>query len=159
MNEMKSKSQKKRDAALVQALGVSLVELSSELLSTLPLSPLIRNAILEAKRLKSYAARRRQALWIGKLLRDEGVDEIQAAFNDIKARESNQTASFHAIEAWRARLIAAEPEALTRLISAYPHIEGQKIRQLIKKAQEEQQRAQSGGASLALFRYLRSIIE
>ncbi len=159
MNEMKSKSQKKRDAAALQALGVTLVGLSHELLQQLPLSPLLQLAIHQAKTLKSHAAIRRQALWIGKLLRDDGAGEIQAAFEQLKAQESNQTATFHLIETWRTRLLNAEPGALTALIAAYPTIEAQTIRQLIKKAQDEQQRALHTGASRALFRYLRSIIE
>jgi len=158
MNEMKSKSQKKREAALLTALGVTLAGLSGDLLDELPLSPTLRVAIDGAKTLKSHLAIRRQALWIGKLLRDEGADEIQAAFEQIKARESNQTAVFHSIETWRTRLIADEPHALTALIDAYPHIEIQTLRQLIKKAQDEQKRALHTGAGRALFRYLRSVI-
>jgi ribosome-associated protein len=159
MNEMKSKSQKKRDAAATQAFGITLVGLNQDVLSQLPLSPRLATAIHAAKSLKSHTAIRRQALWIGKLLRDEGEEEIQAAYEQLRARDSNQTAVFHAIEAWRTRLIAAEAEALTALMTAYPAIDGQTIRQLIKKAQEEQQRALHTGAGRALFRYLRSHIE
>jgi ribosome-associated protein len=158
MNEIHSKSQQKREAQALQAFGLVLVELKLSQLDTLPLSTVLRKAIEDAKRLKSHAAVRRQALWIGKLLRRENADALLLAYEAMQAQENNQTAAFHALEIWRTRLTNGEAEALTELIQTYPAVESQKIRSLIKKAQEEQLRADTKVAQRALFRYLRSVI-
>ena len=74
-----SKSQKKRDADALKKVGVELVALSVDKLDLLPLSEPLRSAILEAKRLKSHGAVKRQAQLIGKLMRSADHDDILAA--------------------------------------------------------------------------------
>ena len=155
MDELKSKSQKKRDAEALKKIGVELVALSIDKLDQLPLSDDLRRAIIEAKALKSHGAVKRQAQLIGKFMRSAEYDAIIEAYADLKAEDSSQTARFHAVEHWRQRLLEEGKDALTELIQAYPSIEVQPLRQLIKKAVEEQSKQQSTGASKALFRYLR----
>ncbi len=155
MDELKSKSQKKRDAEALKKIGVELVALSMDKLDQLPLSDDLRRAIIEAKALKSHGAVKRQAQLIGKFMRSAEYDAIIEAYADLKAEDSSQTARFHAVEHWRQRLLEEGKDALTELIQAYPSIEVQPLRQLIKKAVEEQSKQQSTGASKALFRYLR----
>ena len=107
-------------------------------LDLLPLSDQLKRAIIEAKALKSHGAIRRQAQLIGKLMRSAEYDAILEAYADMQAEDSSTTARFHAVEHWRERLIEEGKEALTELIQAYPTIDVQPLRQLIKKAVEEQ---------------------
>ena len=159
MDEPKSKSQKKREADALQKVGVKLVALSIDKLDTLPLSQQLKRAILDAKSLRSHGAIRRQAQLIGKLMRSTESDEILAAYDQMLAEESAQTAGFHELELWRDRLINEGKDVLTEFINAYPKADAQQLRQLIKKAVDEQQRQQHTGAAKALFRYLRSCLE
>ena len=158
MNESKSKSQKKREAVGLRDIGAELVALSLDKLDKLPLPIRLRQAILEAKALKSYGAIRRQSLWIGKMMRVDGAEEIVAAYEQLLAEDSAQTAAFHDVEVWRTRLINEGKEALTLFVEACPAVDVQQLRQLIKKAADEQHRALHTGAGRALFRYLRSFI-
>jgi ribosome-associated protein len=158
MEEPKSKSQKKREADALQKLGVELIGLSLEKLDALPLSDYLRQAILQAKSLKSHGAIRRQAQLIGKLMRSEDSYNILAGYEGMLAQASAKTAEFHDVEQWRARLITEGKEALTEFISTYPQVEVQSLRQLIKKAVDEQQKGLHTGACKALFRFLRSCI-
>jgi ribosome-associated protein len=158
MEEPKSKSQKKREADALQKLGVEFIGLSLEKLNALPLSDHLRQAILQAKSLKSHGAIRRQAQLIGKLMRSEDSDDILVGYEGMLAQASAKTAEFHDVEQWRERLIKEGKEALTGFISAYPQVEVQQLRQLIKKAVDEQQKGLHTGASKALFRFLRSFI-
>ena len=155
MDELKSKSQKKRDAEALKKMGVELVGLSLDQLNLLPLSDELMRAIVEAKSLKSHGAVRRQAQLIGKLMRSAEYDAIIEAYTDLLAEGSSQTARFHAVEHWRERLMDEGNLALTELIQAYPSIEVQPLRQLIKKAIDERSKQQHTGASKALFRFLR----
>ena len=155
MDEPKSKSQKKRDAEGLKKIGVELVGLSMDKLDLLPLSEQLKRAIIEAKALKSHGAVKRQAALIGKLMRSAEYDAIIEAYTELLAEDSSQTARFHAVEHWRERLINDGKDALTQLVQACPSIDVQQLRQLIKKAVEEQSKEKHTGASKALFRYLR----
>ncbi len=75
-----SKSAKKREAEAMQEMGVKLTRLSVEKLKTLPLTDALLAAIIEAKRLKSHGAIRRQAQLIGKLMRGADYDAICHAY-------------------------------------------------------------------------------
>ena len=155
MDELKSKSQKKRDAEALKKIGVELVGLSMGKLDLLPLSDNLKRAIIEAKALKSHGAVKRQAQLIGKLMRSAEYDAIIAAYDEVLAEDSSQTARFHEVEHWRERLIHDGKDALTAFVQAYPSIDVQPLRQLIKKAVDEQTQEKHTGASKALFRYLR----
>jgi ribosome-associated protein len=67
--QTKSKSQKKREADALQQLGVALVDLRLDQLKQLLLPELLHKAILDAKKITSHGAKRRQAQLIGKLMR------------------------------------------------------------------------------------------
>ena len=94
MEEPISKSQKKREADALQKVGVQLIDLPLTKLDTIPLPENLRQAILDAKLIKSHGAKRRQAQLIGKLMRASDSDAIIEAYEAIVAEESSQTASF-----------------------------------------------------------------
>lgn len=158
MDEPVSKSQKKRDADFLQKIGVKFIDLSLVKLDLLPLPDHLYKAIIDAKVIKSHGAKRRQAQLIGKLMRAADFEEIIAAYERIIAEESAVTASFHEVEVWRDRLLNEGKDALTEFIAAYHPEEVQQLRQLIKKAVDDQQKEKNTGAAKALFRYLRSCI-
>jgi ribosome-associated protein len=159
MNEIKSKTQKKRDAQALNALGEELVRLSDEKLKELPLSPVLRQAIAEAKLLKSFGAIKRHALWIGKLIRKEGGEALSEAYAKLQEEDAAHSASFHLTEQWRERLVQEEPDALTAFIESHPDVDIQHLRHLIKKAREESLHTKRTGAGLSLFRYIRQFIQ
>ncbi len=158
MDEEKSKSQKKRDADALQKIGIKLIDLSISKLDALPLPANLRQAIIAAKSIKSHGAIRRQAQLIGKLMRASDSEAILNAYEAILAEESAQTFAFHEIEQWRDRLILGGKEALTEFVEHYQPAELQQLRQLIKKAIDEQSSGKHTGAAKALFRFLRSCI-
>ncbi len=158
MDEPKSKSQKKREAATLQKLGIELIALSIEKLDQLPLPDNLRKAIVDAKLLKSHGAVRRQAQLIGKLMRTDNSEEIVAGYEQLLAEASAKTEQFHDIEAWRRRLMSEGNDALTEFVASHQPDDVQHLRQLIKKSVDEQNKQQHLGASKALFRYLRSCL-
>lgn len=159
MEEAKSKSQKKRDADALQKIGVELVALSQAKLDTLPLPVTLHKAITDAKAIKSHGATRRQAQLIGKLMRAADFEAIIAAYEVILAEGSAQTAAFHELEVWREKLISDGKEALTAFVNHYQPDDVQQLRQLVKKAVDEQAAGTHTGASKALFRFLRSCLK
>ena len=64
-----SKSQRKRDAHALQALGVQLVALSAAQLARLDLPEALLEAVVAAQRMRAHGARTRQMQSIGKVMR------------------------------------------------------------------------------------------
>ena len=64
-----SKSQHKRDAHALQALGVQLVALSMAQLTRLDLPEALHEAVVAAQRMRTHGARTRQMQYIGTLMR------------------------------------------------------------------------------------------
>ena len=64
-----SKSQRKRDAHALQALGVQLIALSADQLARLERPEALHEAVLAAQRMHAHGARMRQMQYIGKLMR------------------------------------------------------------------------------------------
>lgn len=132
-----SKSQRKREMTALQALGERLVALPANKLTQLPIGERLLDSVRQAQRIKSHEARRRQLQFIGKLMRDADSDAIaaQLAIWDNGSRE--QAALFHALEAWRDRLIESD-DALTALLQHAPHVDIPHLRNIIRQARREQ---------------------
>ena len=70
----------------LQVLGAALVELPEGLLHAMALDPGLLQAVLEARRIKSHEARRRQMQYIGRLMRDVDAAPIRARIAELKRR-------------------------------------------------------------------------
>ena len=75
--EGRGRSARKRASHELKRLGAELSMLRSEQLAALALPERLEEAIAEARRLTSFGAKRRQTLFIGKLMRK--LDEEQVA--------------------------------------------------------------------------------
>jgi ribosome-associated protein len=83
-----SKSQRKRDAHALQALGVQLVALSTAQLARLDLPEPLHEAVLAAQRMRAHGARTRHLQYIGKLMRQiepTALSRIRAALTSGRA--------------------------------------------------------------------------
>ena len=153
-----SKSQVKRDAHAAQRIGESLAELDAETLDQLPISDRLRDGIEDLQRIRARGAGKRQRQYIGKLMREEDVEAIEAALRRLDPNSpENQRRQMQA-EAWRDALIH-ESDAITRFIDDYPHVDVQQLRQLQRNARAEARREEYGKASRALFQAVRAEIE
>lgn len=68
--ERPSKSQRKRDAHALQALGAQLVALTPARLAQLELPDVLREAVVAAQGMRQHGARARQMQYIGRLMRE-----------------------------------------------------------------------------------------
>lgn len=153
-----SKSQRKREAHALQALGESLVKLNKSALSQIPLSDDLRNAIYEARRLQQHGALKRQLQYIGKLMRQCDVEPIRAAYEKVTNSYREDVEQHHALEQWRDRLLSDGDHALEQLVAEYPGVDRQHLRQLIRTAHKEATKNKPPKAARELFRYLREIL-
>lgn len=108
--EKPSKSQRKRDADALQKLGVSLMSLKSADLARCPLRPVTRDAILMCKTIHSRPALKRQRQLIGKLMRNEDAEAIQA-FLSPAAGAQRPRAQHHSISRSHSALDSSDATA------------------------------------------------
>lgn len=153
-----SKSQVKREAHAAQALGVGLAELDADALDRLPISDRLRDGVEQLKATRSRGAAKRQRQYVGRLMREEDVEAIEAALDRLDPNSpENQRRQMQA-EAWRDALID-EADAITRFVDSYPAVDVQHLRQLQRGARTESEREEYGKASRALFLEVRGVIE
>jgi ribosome-associated protein len=154
--EFVSKTRKKREMHELQALGAALAELPEAQLSEMRLDAQLLQAILEAKRIKSHEAKRRQMQYIGRLMRDVDPAPIRSRLAEIEGHGARATARHRRLETWRERLLA-DDEALTAFAAEHPGADLQTLRASIRNARKEQKEGKPPRAYRELFRILKDI--
>ncbi|MDX8389096.1 MAG: ribosome biogenesis factor YjgA [Mariprofundaceae bacterium] len=152
--EGSSKGQLKREAAELVLLGKRLAQLHDTQLSLIEMPNELSCAIREVRHMHKNAAKRHYK-FIGKLLRSVDISSIQKAANSIGLQQRQETDAFHKLEELRDRLLEEGDAAMSELISEFPDMDRQKLRQLIRQANKEKQQGKQPKASRALFKYLR----
>ena len=140
----------------LQALGVALVGLSDSQLEVIEIPQKLREALLEAKRIKSHEAKRRQMQYIGRLMREVDPAPIRSRLAELEGHSAQATARHRRLEAWRDRLMS-DDEALTEFAAEHPGADLQALRTLIRNARKEAALAKPPRAYRELFRVLKDI--
>ena len=140
----------------LQALGAALVALSESRLGDMQLENNLLQAVLEAKRIKSHEAKRRQMQYVGRLMREVDPEPIRAQLAAIEGGSAQATAAHRRLEAWRERLLE-DDQALTDFAGEHPGADLQKIRALIRNARQEQKQSKPPRAYRELFRMLKTL--
>lgn len=149
----KSKSQRKREALALQALGESLVGLGGNDLARIPLWPDLEAAVGGARGLQR-GARRRQIRFIARLLREGDPDPIARALDTVRRPGRREAARHRRIERLRDALAQGEatPDVLR---AALPGPDFQQLRRLASAARREGESEAAGPSGRRLFRFLR----
>ena len=154
--EIVSKTKKKREMHELQALGVALLRLNERELESIAMPEELRRAVLEAKRIKSHEAKRRQLQYIGRLMREVDAAPLRAKLEAIEGSSAQATAHHRRLEAWRERLLE-DDEALTAFAAEHPGADMQVLRTLIRNARKEAASGKPPRAYRELFRVLKQI--
>lgn len=131
-----SKSELKREAHRHQALGKKLAELNPKKWRDLPISENLYNALVENNRLTQNEAKRRHLQYIGKVMRDENIEAIQAGLDLLDPSSEVYGRRIRQQEMWRSRLVADEA-GLNAFIEEFPDVDRQQLRNLVRNAQKE----------------------
>ena len=118
MNDLPSKSARKREYQAIQALGEKLIELTGAELAQIPLEENVREAIVAARGMTSRGALRRQRQLIGKLMARSDVEPIREAYERLKRTGRDEKAAFRKAEFWRDRLLREGPSAVADFAAA-----------------------------------------
>lgn len=154
-----SKSQLKRDAKALVALGEKLLHIPEAQLKQTGL-PDVVNAILETKKITKGNARKRQLQYVGKLLRNADLTEVNQIVDRFDASSTEHVTKFHQLEEWRERLIAEDNQVVGEIMAVYPEVNIQQLRSLSRNAVNERRAEKQPPVHFRkLFQYLKSLLD
>ncbi|WP_108446781.1 ribosome biogenesis factor YjgA [Halomonas denitrificans] len=154
-DERPSKSQLKREMQSLQQLGEQIIAMSDAQRARFPLSDDLLAAVEETGRIKAREARRRHMQYVGKLMRGEDLEGIQAVFDEIENEKLRRDHAFHRLETWRDRLIDEGDDAVEAFVVEFPDVERQALRQLIRNARREREQGKPPTNARRLFKLIR----
>ena len=152
--ELVSKTQIKNEMSDRQALGMQLTKLAPDTLKKIGLSEEVLEAVLFYKKITANGALKRQAQFIGRLMRDTDPEPIQAYLNKLKGDTAEHNAAMQRLELLRERLVESD-DALTELISNKPELPISELRTLIRNARREIEQNKPPKAYRELFQLLK----
>ena len=156
-----SRSQNRREALEVLALGEKLVALTDAQLAKLPVPESLLPHIRECRRITAHIAHKRQLAYLAKQMRredDEVLEALRDALDESGDAARREVAAMHRIETWRERLLDQGDAALAELLDEYPTADRQQLRQLVRSALDERKRNKPPRAYRELYRALREML-
>ena len=117
-DSIKSKTQLKKEADDIQQFGIEISNLPNHKIKELSLSDEIIEAIIFYKEIKKNSAKRRQAQFLGKLLRGFDLSNVTQEMDTLKAFSRLQVKFEHEAELWRDKLIN-DQSALNEYINEF----------------------------------------
>lgn len=156
-DEIKSKSQVKRELTAITHFAGQLVDAGHQRLEGLGFPDRVITAIAEGEKIKAHGGRKRQIKFIGKLLRDVDDSVLEAARSSLNSEGLEEKQRESRITKLRDRLITEGDGALGEVLNDYPNADRQQLRQLIRKACREAAEEKNQGGAKALLRELRRL--
>ncbi|WP_315387273.1 ribosome biogenesis factor YjgA [uncultured Stenotrophomonas sp.] len=156
-----SRSQNRRDALDVLALGEKLVSLTPAQLARVPVPEDLLPHIAEAKRITAHIAHKRQLAFLAKHMRREDeatLDAIRDALDVNSETSRREVAALHRAEDWRERLLKDGDTALSTLLEEYPQADRQQLRTLVRNAQAEKAKNKPPRAYREIYQVLRALM-
>jgi len=155
--ELKSKSEVKREMHKLQDFAQSLIEMSKHQRSRLPLSDDLKDAMILADKITNkHEALRRHIRHTAKILLETDLEPIYQAMEVMANKHQQETAKFVRLETIRDELVDQGNDAVEALIVEFPQIERQKVKQLVRLAAKEKKAEKLGKHYKNLFTYLKA---
>ena len=157
-DEWVSKTQMKKQMNDLQALGMELTKLSSDTLKKIGLDEELFEAIATYKKITSNSALKRQAQFIGRLMRDTNPAPIEAYLAKLRGDNAAHNAFLQRVEQARTRLLA-DDGAITQFMADFPQADAGKLRTLIRNTKKEQEQNKPPKNFRALFQEIKAVME
>ena len=152
-----SKTELKREAKNVHEFGNILASLTELQIAQIDLPENILDAIKDLKNIKKGSAKKRQSLYLAKLLREIDLSKAQDFVNQIKFESQTEIRRIHEAEYWRDKLIS-DVSNLTNIIEKAQNVDIQRLRSLVINSQKEIKNQKSKKNQKELFIYLKEIL-
>ena len=158
-DELKSKSEIKREMHQLQDFAERLVKLSKHQRSKIPFTEELKADLILADKINNkHEALRRHIRHMAKVLSETDLDPIHQAL-DVMANKHQQESSKHIkLEALRDELIEQGNDKIEATLNEHQNLERQKLRQLVRMAAKEKAHEKLGKHYRELFSYLKECI-
>ena len=154
--ELKSKTEIKKEMHQLQDFAQSLVEMSKHQRSLLPLTDDLKDAMVVADKIKNkHEALRRHIRHIAKILLETDLAPIHQAIDVMANKHQQATSKFLRLESLRDELIAQGNDAVEAVLAEFSQMERQKLKQLVRHAKKEKKAEKLGKHYKNLFAYLK----
>ncbi|MCP4500273.1 MAG: DUF615 domain-containing protein [Deltaproteobacteria bacterium] len=134
-----------------EELGKRLIAMPVMELDRIPLDQLVRRYVDDARAIPSYIAHKRALRRLAALLREEGLEKIEALFGDFEQDARKTARAFKALERLRSRILEEGIDVLEKKLNVPITPEWQKI---VDDAQHEEEWTKPKGAKKKLFKAL-----
>ena len=152
-----SKTELKREAKNVHEFGKILASLTELQIAQIDLPENVLDAIKDLKNIKKGPAKKRQSLYLAKLLREIDLSKAKDFVNQIKFESQTEISRFHEAEDWCDKLIS-DVSSLTSFIDKAQNVDIQRLRNLVMNAQKEIKKQKSKRNQKELFNYIKEIL-
>jgi len=154
--ELKSKTEIKKEMHQLQDFGQKLIEMSKHQRSRLPLTDDLKDAMIVADKIRNKnEALRRHIRHIAKILLETDLAPIYQAIDVMANKHQQETAKFTRLENLRDELIEQGNDAIEALLAEFEQLERQKLKQLVRHAAKEKKADKIGKHYKNLFAYLK----
>ena len=134
LDQHRSKTQRKKDALALQALGDKLTYFAPSQLSKLPLTEAVITAIGEYNLLpKKHGARKRQLQLIGRLMRSCDYEVVSLAIEQLPRNEAQEPKDLRNIRELSEKILSEGNAEINAAIKEHGNIDRQKIRRLYRE--------------------------
>lgn len=156
MEELKSKTEIKKEMHQLQDFAQSLVEMSKHQRSLISLTDDLKDAMIVADKIKNkHEAMRRHIRHIAKILLETDLAPIHQAIDVMANKHQQSTAKFVRLETLRDELIEQGNDAVETTLAEFEKMERQKLKQLVRHAAKEKKTEKLGKHYRNLFAYLK----
>ena len=156
IEELKSKTEIKKEMYQLQDFAQSLVEMSKHQRSLISLTDDLKDAMVVADKIKNkHEAMRRHIRHIAKILLETDLRPIHKAIEVMENKHQQSTAKFVRLETLRDELIEQGNDAIEATLAEFEKMERQKLKQLVRHATKEKKSEKQGKHYRNLFAYLK----
>ena len=158
--DLKSKSEIKREMHQLQVFAEELVNMSKHQRSRLPLSEDLLYAMVVADKIANkHEAMRRHIRHIGKILLETDLEPIHQAIAVMANIHQQESVKHIKLEQLRDKLISQGALEIENLIAEHPQIDRQKLRQLVRQAAKEVKVEKPAKYYQTLLKYLKTEVK
>ncbi|MEW6990291.1 ribosome biogenesis factor YjgA [Colwelliaceae bacterium 6441] len=158
-DELKSKSEIKREMHQMQDFALKLVKLSKHQRTKIPFPDDFKHELVLAdKIIGKHEALRRHIRHMAKVLCEMDLEPINHALDVMANKHQQESAKFVYLEDLRDQLIENGNSLIEELLTKHDAMERQKLRQLVRQAVKEKKAEKIGKYHRDLFTYLKENI-
>lgn len=154
--DLKSKSEIKREMHKLQDFAQKIVDMSKHQRSKLPLTDELKDAMILADKIHNkHEALRRHIRHIAKILVETDLEPIHQAMDVMANKHQQESVKHTRLETLRETLIDDGSKAIEELLAENENLDRQKLRQLVRQAAKEKKSEKLGKYYKELFSYLK----